>query len=153
MSDGWESRLVKFLKSPVFDFWLPRRAYVRIRDKALNQEHLAPLLRWAYEEHGPRFTRTEIKLFYYLKFCLPDKEIADRLNIAPGTVRLHVHNLLRKANCRSRHELLFSEHFFKDRFPYFNLPMLEKDPVALSRSISSLLQAADGTRLSKYNIW
>jgi DNA-binding NarL/FixJ family response regulator len=35
---------------------------------------------------------------------LSNREIADRLTIEVGTVKNHMHNVLRKLNVRSRHE-------------------------------------------------
>ena len=138
LEKGWERQFVKFLKGPVFDFWFPRSIYIDFRDKALNQSYLLSLLPWAYEHWGSNFTRMQIKIFFMIKFCLPDKEIADRLNITHSAVRLHVNNLFRKTNCNTRHELLFSEHLYKDRLPFFNNDILEKEPVALSKKIASL---------------
>ncbi|RZB33106.1 MAG: hypothetical protein SRB2_04171 [Desulfobacteraceae bacterium Eth-SRB2] len=138
LKKGWERQFFKFLKGPVYDFWFPRSLYLNFRDRALNQSHLLSLLPWAYEHWGSYFTPMEIKIFFMIKFCLPDKEIADRLNITHSAVRLHVNNLFRKTNCNTRHELLFSERFFKDRFPYFNNDILEKEPVILSKKIASV---------------
>jgi len=138
LEKGWEGQFVKFLKGPVYDFWFPRSLYLGFRNKALNQGHLLSLLPWAYEYWGSNFTRMQIKIFFMIQFCLPDREIADRLNITHSAVRLHVNNLFRKTNCNTRHELLFSEHFFKDRFPFFNNDILEKDPVILSKKIASV---------------
>jgi DNA-binding NarL/FixJ family response regulator len=137
--ENWESQFVKFLSSPLYDFWCPRRTYLDFRKKALNQSHFLSLLPWAYEHWRPHFTRMEIKIFFMLTFCLLDKEIADRLNITHSAVRLHVNNLFHKTNCNSRHELLFSEYFFEDPFPFFNQDIFDKDSSALAKRIASLL--------------
>ena len=136
---GWKQKLLKFMKGSLFDFWLPRSFYEHLRDKALTQSHLQCFLPWAYDRWGDDFTRMEIKIFFMLKFCYADREIADRLNITHSGVRLHVNNLLHKTNTKSRHDLIFSEQFFKDRFPFFNDEILEKDPSGLSKQLARIL--------------
>lgn len=52
----------------------------------------------------PRLTSREQEIFRLIQDGLSNKEIAGRLEIAPNTVKNHVHHLLEKLKVRNRHE-------------------------------------------------
>jgi DNA-binding NarL/FixJ family response regulator len=54
-------------------------------------------------------TGREKQIIDLLKSGLSNKEIAERLSIAPNTVKHHVHRLLGKLNVKSRHEAVWVE--------------------------------------------
>ncbi len=51
-------------------------------------------------------TRRESEIFELLLLDLPNKDIGDKLFIAEATVKKHVQNILKKANCGNRLELI-----------------------------------------------
>ncbi len=51
-------------------------------------------------------TRRESEIFELLLLDLPNKEISDKLFIAEATVKKHVQNILKKADCGNRLELI-----------------------------------------------
>jgi DNA-binding NarL/FixJ family response regulator len=51
-----------------------------------------------------RLTSREQEIFRLIQEGLSNKEIAARLQIAPNTVKNHVHHLLEKLKVRNRHE-------------------------------------------------
>jgi DNA-binding NarL/FixJ family response regulator len=53
---------------------------------------------------GSRLTSREQEIFRLIQDGLSNKEIASHLQIAPNTVKNHVHHLLEKLKVRNRHE-------------------------------------------------
>ncbi len=53
-----------------------------------------------------KLTRRESEIFELLLLDLPNKEISDKLFIAEATVKKHVQNILKKAECGNRLELI-----------------------------------------------
>ncbi len=51
-------------------------------------------------------TRRESEIFELLLLDLPNKEVSDKLYIAEATVKKHVQNILKKAECGNRLELI-----------------------------------------------
>jgi two-component system nitrate/nitrite response regulator NarL len=74
---------------------------------AITQMVLGSISRLSREQHGitpAPLTERENEVLYLIIDGLSNKEIADRLSIAPSTVKNHVHHLLEKLNVGSRHE-------------------------------------------------
>lgn len=55
------------------------------------------------------FTRREREVALLVGAGMSNKEIARRLGLSVGTVKLHVHNILDKAGARSRYDFVAHE--------------------------------------------
>jgi len=79
--------------------WIERQSITRAIEKLLNREagarRLASLL-----------TTRETEIVRLVAQDLPNKEIADRLGISAGTIKIHLHNIYQKLNVSSRRELV-----------------------------------------------
>ena len=79
--------------------WIEKQSITRAIEKLLNREagarRLASLL-----------TTRETEIVRLVAQDLPNKEIADRLGISAGTIKIHLHNIYQKLNVSSRRELV-----------------------------------------------
>jgi two-component system nitrate/nitrite response regulator NarL len=63
-------------------------------------------------------TAREQEILELIRDGLSNKEIATQLNIAPSTVKNHVHNLLQKLKVRSRHSAAYTQRRPPRRLPF-----------------------------------
>ena len=79
--------------------WIEKQSITRAIEKLLKREagarRLASLL-----------TTRETEIVRLVAQDLPNKEIADRLGISAGTIKIHLHNIYQKLNVSSRRELV-----------------------------------------------
>ena len=79
--------------------WIEKQSITRAIEKLLNREagarRLASLL-----------TTRETEIVRLVAQDLPNKDIADRLGISAGTIKIHLHNIYQKLNVSSRRELV-----------------------------------------------
>ncbi len=79
--------------------WLERRATKHVLEKMLRRETGA-------REVSTILTHREIELVRMVAGGLRNKEVAEKLFISEGTVKVHLHNIYEKLNIDSRMELL-----------------------------------------------
>jgi DNA-binding NarL/FixJ family response regulator len=79
--------------------WLERRSISQALEKLLQLEAKRRQI-----ESG--LTSREIEIVRLVDAGLRNKEIADRLSISEGTVKLHLHHIFQKLNVASRTELI-----------------------------------------------
>jgi DNA-binding NarL/FixJ family response regulator len=75
--------------------WIEKRSAARIMEKMLRREAGAP-------EGATILTPHEIAMVRMVAEGLRNKEIADKLQISEGTVKVHLHNIYGKLNVDSR---------------------------------------------------
>lgn len=75
--------------------WLPRN----IVERALSADAAHPI---ASEEACKALTAREREISMLVASGLSNKEIADRLNVTDGTVKLHLHNVYQKTGVKNR---------------------------------------------------
>lgn len=70
------------------------------------EESASPTLRqWATRRHLPRLTPREREIIQLVSEGLKNREIAARLEITPGTVKVHLMHVFEKTGARDRYEL------------------------------------------------
>jgi DNA-binding NarL/FixJ family response regulator len=70
------------------------------------EESASPTLRqWATRRHLPRLTPREREIIQLVSEGLKNREIAERLEITPGTVKVHLMHVFEKTGARDRYEL------------------------------------------------
>jgi len=70
------------------------------------EESASPTLRqWAVRRHLPRLTPREREIIELVSQGLKNREIAERLSITPGTVKVHLMHVFEKTGARDRYEL------------------------------------------------
>lgn len=70
------------------------------------EESASPSLRqWAVRRHLPRLTPREREIIQLVSQGLKNREIAARLEITPGTVKVHLMHVFEKTGARDRYEL------------------------------------------------
>ena len=79
--------------------WLERDSIVRAIEKLLKREDGARLL-------ASLLTTRQTEIVRLVSQDLQNKEIADRLCISEGTIKVHLHNIYQKLNVSSRPELV-----------------------------------------------
>lgn len=79
--------------------WLERRSAGRMIDSTLRREATAARLE-------ATLTNREAEIARYVISGQRNREIAKRLRITPGTVKVHLHNVYRKLGLRGRVELI-----------------------------------------------
>jgi len=79
--------------------WLEMRSIARAIKKLLKREAATRLL-------ASLVTTRETEIVRLVAQDLPNKEIADRLGISAGTIKIHLHNIYQKLNVSSRRELV-----------------------------------------------
>ena len=79
--------------------WLERRSMGRALDRLLRREAGA-------REAAGLLTARELEIMYMLTSGLRNKEIAEKLSISIGTVKIHLHHIYEKLHVDSRLELL-----------------------------------------------
>ena len=79
--------------------WIERQSITRAIEKLLNREAGARRL-------ASLVTTRETEIVRLVAQDLPNKEIADRLGISAGTIKIHLHNIYQKLNVSSRRELV-----------------------------------------------
>jgi DNA-binding CsgD family transcriptional regulator len=60
----------------------------------------------ALGQHWLRLTHREREILIWVGDGMSNKEIARRLGLSPGTVKLHVHSIFSKTGTRSRYALI-----------------------------------------------
>lgn len=78
--------------------WLEKASIGRVVEKMLKREE-------ATQEVGTILTRREHEILQLIVRNLTNEEIAKRLFIAPGTVKIHVHSVYKKLGVSGRAEL------------------------------------------------
>ena len=82
--------------------WPPRR---RARSAALGESVSERLgSRAAADAEGAGLTRRELEVVRMLAVGRTNREVAQELFLSPRTIDMHVRNILRKLDCRSRGE-------------------------------------------------
>lgn len=70
------------------------------------EESASPSLRqWASRRNLPRLTPREREIIHLVSYGLKNREIAERLRITPGTVKVHLMHVFEKTGARDRYEL------------------------------------------------
>ena len=70
------------------------------------EESASPTLRqWATRRHLPRLTPREREIIQLVSEGMKNREIAERLEITPGTVKVHLMHVFEKTGARDRYEL------------------------------------------------
>ena len=76
------------------------------RGETFLEESASPALRqWAVRRHLPRLTPREREIIDLVSRGLKNREIAERLSITPGTVKVHLMHVFEKTGARDRYEL------------------------------------------------
>jgi LuxR family maltose regulon positive regulatory protein len=90
-----------------------RRLMTRLRQHSVSTEVLGRILSAFPDEHsgrhehlhpGDTLTRRELEILWLMRDRLSDKEIADRLKVAPSTVKSHANTLYGKLGVRKRRD-------------------------------------------------
>jgi DNA-binding NarL/FixJ family response regulator len=71
----------------------------------LEETSSASLRQWTHRAGAPRLTPREREIIELVLQGLKNREIAERLSITPGTVKVHLMHVFEKANVRDRYEL------------------------------------------------
>ena len=79
--------------------WIEKQSITRAIEKLLKREAGARRL-------ASLVTTRETEIVRLVAQDLPNKEIADRLGISAGTIKIHLHNIYQKLNVSSRRELV-----------------------------------------------
>ncbi len=70
------------------------------------EESASPTLRqWAVRRNVPRLTPREREIIELVSQGMKNREIAERLKITPGTVKVHLMHVFEKTGARDRYEL------------------------------------------------
>jgi len=75
--------------------WLERQSFTKAMETVLRREE-------GLEELGRSLTKREIDIIRLVAQGLRNREIAEKLFVAEGTVKIHLHNIFRKLNVQSR---------------------------------------------------
>ena len=59
-----------------------------------------------HQQWPQKLTRREMEVALLVGTGMSNKEIARRLELSPGTVKLHVHSIFTKTGARNRYELM-----------------------------------------------
>ncbi len=79
--------------------WIEKQSITRAIEKLLKREAGARRL-------ASLVTTRETEIVRLVAQDLPNKDIADRLGISAGTIKIHLHNIYQKLNVSSRRELV-----------------------------------------------
>jgi two-component system, NarL family, nitrate/nitrite response regulator NarL len=79
--------------------WIERSSLTRALDKLLRRET-------GVRELAKLLTPREREMVHWISCGLHNREIADKLGISEGTVKIHLHHIYKKLRLPSRHALL-----------------------------------------------
>jgi len=85
--------------------WLEKTSIGRVIEKMLKREE-------ASQRYGTMLTKRELEVLRLVAENLTNDEIAERLFIAAGTVKIHIHSIFKKIGVSGRAELI---RFAKDK--------------------------------------
>jgi DNA-binding NarL/FixJ family response regulator len=61
-------------------------------------------------EQSNILSRRECEVVFLMAHGLSNKEIAHDLDLSEGTIKLHVHNILRKLGAKKRYSVILSQY-------------------------------------------